>query len=157
MHDDIDKAIGIDWDKGNSEKNWYLHQVTNRESEKVFFNIPFVITPDTKHSQQHNSAAARRARHHNHQNYTAMRAAADACGVCWVADGRRAGMDAVAANSKGAMPTYDQPTAPACDVPLIIPLCGNSYDRRLRESLDRAYHPRVALGAAPLLPDPRCG
>ncbi len=42
---------GFDWDEGNSDKNWYLHQVTNAECEEIFFNVPLIIAPDTKHSQ----------------------------------------------------------------------------------------------------------
>jgi len=52
MRDDIYKATGFDWDEGNIDKNWALHQVTNRECEETFFNVPFIIAPDTKHSQQ---------------------------------------------------------------------------------------------------------
>ncbi len=52
----INEAIyncnGFDWDDGNSEKNWFLHQVTDGECEQVFFNIPLIVAPDIKHSQQ---------------------------------------------------------------------------------------------------------
>ena len=51
MRDDIYKATGFDWDEGNIDKNWYLHQVTDRECEEVFFNLPLVVTTDAKHSQ----------------------------------------------------------------------------------------------------------
>jgi uncharacterized DUF497 family protein len=43
---------GFEWDEGNLDKNWYLHQVTDGECEQVFFNLPLIIAPDTKHSQQ---------------------------------------------------------------------------------------------------------
>ncbi len=51
----INEAIyncdGFDWDDGNSEKNWILHQVTDGECEQVFFNLPLIAASDTKHSQ----------------------------------------------------------------------------------------------------------
>jgi uncharacterized DUF497 family protein len=43
---------GFEWDEGNSDKNWDLHQVTDGECEQVFFNLPLIIASDTKHSQQ---------------------------------------------------------------------------------------------------------
>jgi uncharacterized DUF497 family protein len=43
---------GFEWDEGNSDKNWYLHQVTDGECEQIFFNLPLIVAPDTKHSQQ---------------------------------------------------------------------------------------------------------
>ena len=42
---------GFQWDKGNAEKNWILHQVTRNECEQVFFNEPLIIADDIKHSQ----------------------------------------------------------------------------------------------------------
>jgi hypothetical protein len=41
---------GFQWDEGNSDKNWYLHQVTNGECEEVFFNLPLILALDPKHS-----------------------------------------------------------------------------------------------------------
>ncbi|MFC1975467.1 BrnT family toxin [Chloroflexota bacterium] len=43
---------GFEWDEGNSDKNWYLHQVTAGECEQVFFNLPLIVASDTKYSQQ---------------------------------------------------------------------------------------------------------
>ncbi len=40
----------FEWDEGNSEKNWILHQVTRQESEQVFFNRPLVVDDDVLHS-----------------------------------------------------------------------------------------------------------
>ena len=40
---------GFDWNEGNREKN-KKHGVENVEIEELFFNPPFVILPDTKHS-----------------------------------------------------------------------------------------------------------
>lgn len=46
----ISDCEGFQWDEGNSDKNWYLHQVTNSECEEVFFNVPLIIAFDPKHS-----------------------------------------------------------------------------------------------------------
>ncbi len=40
----------FEWDEGNSEKNWILHQVTRQETEQVFFNRPLVVDDDVLHS-----------------------------------------------------------------------------------------------------------
>jgi uncharacterized DUF497 family protein len=45
-----DKCVGFQWDKGNSEKNWKKHKVTQNECEQVFFNIPLIIQDDADHS-----------------------------------------------------------------------------------------------------------
>ena len=47
---DSDKIEGFDWDKGNVSKNWNSHKVSTGESEEVFFNEPFFIFSDEKHS-----------------------------------------------------------------------------------------------------------
>ncbi len=41
---------GFDWDEGNSDKNLISHQVSDSESEEVFFNRPLIIADDKKHS-----------------------------------------------------------------------------------------------------------
>ena len=41
---------GFHWDKGNIEKNWIKHKVGAGECEEVFFNIPFIVEHDIKHS-----------------------------------------------------------------------------------------------------------
>ncbi len=46
----IANCQGFQWDEGNSDKNWYLHQVTNSECEEVFFNLPLLLALDPKHS-----------------------------------------------------------------------------------------------------------
>jgi len=51
MKDIISTCEGFEWDEGNSDKNWYLHQVTDSECEEVFFNLPLLVAPDIKHSQ----------------------------------------------------------------------------------------------------------
>jgi len=42
---------GFEWDKGNSDKSWIRHHVTQGECEQVFFNEPIVVSSDIKHSQ----------------------------------------------------------------------------------------------------------
>ena len=51
MKDIISTCEGFEWDEGNSDKNWSLHQVTDSECEEVFFNLPLLVAPDIKHSQ----------------------------------------------------------------------------------------------------------
>lgn len=43
---------GFDWDEGNREKNLDKHGVSLKECEEVFFNTPFKIAEDPKHSQK---------------------------------------------------------------------------------------------------------
>ena len=42
----------FDWNKGNLDKNWKKHNVSNSECEEVFFNEPLLISEDEKHSQK---------------------------------------------------------------------------------------------------------
>ena len=52
MHlEHLSEGTGFEWDQGNSEKNWFKHRVTRSECEQVFFNRPFVVAEDQKHSQ----------------------------------------------------------------------------------------------------------
>jgi uncharacterized DUF497 family protein len=46
----LSASSGFEWDEGNSEKNWARHRVTRSECEQVFFNLPFVLADDRKHS-----------------------------------------------------------------------------------------------------------
>ena len=46
----IISSEGFDWDHGNINKNWVKHAVTDSECEQVFFNQPFIVLPDLKHS-----------------------------------------------------------------------------------------------------------
>lgn len=41
---------GFEWDDGNSNKNWYLHNVSDSECEEVFFNQPLIVLLDASHS-----------------------------------------------------------------------------------------------------------
>jgi uncharacterized DUF497 family protein len=47
---DFLKLAEFEWDEGNIDKNWRKHEVTNKESEQVFFNQPLLINIDKKHS-----------------------------------------------------------------------------------------------------------
>ncbi len=47
----VENCEGFEWDDGNSNKNWHLHQVTDGECEDVFFNLPIVIASDKSHSK----------------------------------------------------------------------------------------------------------
>lgn len=42
---------GFQWDAGNSEKNWLAHDVSQAETEQVFFTRPVLVLPDVHHSQ----------------------------------------------------------------------------------------------------------
>ena len=52
MKEIISNCKGFEWDEGNSNKNWYLHRVTDGECEDVFFNLPLVVAADAKHSNR---------------------------------------------------------------------------------------------------------
>ena len=52
MRQTIYNCQGFDWDDGNSDKNWLLHEVTDGECEEVLFNVPLLVLPDAKHSQR---------------------------------------------------------------------------------------------------------
>lgn len=43
---------GFEWDEGNSEKSRIRHNVMQGECEQVFFNEPFLVFSDVKHSMQ---------------------------------------------------------------------------------------------------------
>lgn len=42
----------FEWDSGNRDKNWQKHKVTFQECEETFFNTPFIVKTDSKHSQK---------------------------------------------------------------------------------------------------------
>lgn len=46
----LKKPIEFIWDKGNFDKNWLKHKVTNRESEEIFFDSNKKIAEDRFHS-----------------------------------------------------------------------------------------------------------
>jgi uncharacterized protein len=56
--DELEHCTGFEWDEGNLDKNWLLHQVSTAESEEAFFNRPFIVAPDVKHSRREHRLAA---------------------------------------------------------------------------------------------------
>ena len=46
----LSECTGFEWDEGNADKNWLLHQVRRNECEQVFFNQPLVVSDDERHS-----------------------------------------------------------------------------------------------------------
>lgn len=44
-------ATSFESDNGNRHKNVIKHNVTQEEYEECFFNVPFVVENDTRHSQ----------------------------------------------------------------------------------------------------------
>lgn len=56
--EELEQCTGFDWAGGNLDKNWLLHQVSTAEAEETFFNRPFIVAPDAKHSRQEQRFAA---------------------------------------------------------------------------------------------------
>jgi uncharacterized DUF497 family protein len=50
--DELSECTGFQWDAGNADKNWELHQVSQAECEQIFFNRAILVAPDDKHSQE---------------------------------------------------------------------------------------------------------
>ncbi len=48
----LNQCIGFEWDKGNIDKNWVKHFVSQSECEQSFFNSPLLIKDDILHSSQ---------------------------------------------------------------------------------------------------------
>ena len=46
----LENCEGFDWDDGNTDKNWYLHGVTDVECEEIFYNVPIIINFDERMS-----------------------------------------------------------------------------------------------------------
>ena len=46
----LPEPISFEWDKGNIDKNFKKHKVTNREAEEVFNNEKKLIIEDERHS-----------------------------------------------------------------------------------------------------------
>lgn len=42
--------LSFEWDQGNIEKSWKIHQITDKEAEEVFFSEPLKIFTDKAHS-----------------------------------------------------------------------------------------------------------
>jgi uncharacterized DUF497 family protein len=49
---DLEQIAGFEWDEGNSRKSAVKHDVSQAESESVFFNDPLIIIEDAKHSER---------------------------------------------------------------------------------------------------------
>ncbi|MHB8442864.1 MAG: BrnT family toxin [Patescibacteria group bacterium] len=47
---DISKFSAFDWDDGNVHKNKDKHNVIKKECEEVFFNKPYIVLYNQKHS-----------------------------------------------------------------------------------------------------------
>ncbi len=47
----LSKPTAFEWDKGNINKNFVKHKVTNRESEEIFDNEP-LVSEDIGHSKK---------------------------------------------------------------------------------------------------------
>src|SRR6266404_1274593 len=56
--EDLEGCTGFEWDEGNAEKNWILHQVSRAEVEAAFFNRPVLVGPDAGHSKRERRYAA---------------------------------------------------------------------------------------------------
>ena len=43
---------GLEWDAGNSEKNWHPHAVRQAEAEQALLNRPVLLALDVKHAAE---------------------------------------------------------------------------------------------------------
>lgn len=50
----LSEPVIFQWDKGNIDKNWVRHKVTNKECEEVFFDKNKKIAKDRFHSKKEN-------------------------------------------------------------------------------------------------------
>lgn len=48
----FDESVQFDWDLGNENKNWVKHQISNSESEEIFFDKDKIILKDVLHSEK---------------------------------------------------------------------------------------------------------
>lgn len=48
----LPKPVAFGWDKGNINKNFIKHSVTDKEVEEVFGNKPLKIFKDIKHAEK---------------------------------------------------------------------------------------------------------
>lgn len=46
----LPEPVAFEWDKGNVDKNFIRHGVTNKEVEEVFNNEPPLLSEDVRHS-----------------------------------------------------------------------------------------------------------
>ena len=54
----FEQFSGFQWDRGNIDKNLIKHNVENWECEQMFFNRPFLVLDDSKHSSSEKRWAA---------------------------------------------------------------------------------------------------
>lgn len=54
----LPKPIAFEWDKGNQDKSYTKHNVTNQECEEIFFSKGKKLFEDELHSQQENRYVA---------------------------------------------------------------------------------------------------
>lgn len=50
LDDVIPDLEGFEWDSGNSDKNWFRHEVRQAEAEQTLLNSPLVVATDIRHS-----------------------------------------------------------------------------------------------------------
>lgn len=65
----LPSPIAFEWDKGNFDKNLVKHEVTNKETEEVFFDRYIKIFEDIKHSQKEKRFTALGATDKNRKLY----------------------------------------------------------------------------------------
>jgi uncharacterized protein len=49
---DWTRVSGFDWDEGNARKSSDKHDVAKSEAEQIFFNVPLLVMPDMRHSDE---------------------------------------------------------------------------------------------------------
>lgn len=49
--EELPECVGFQWDEGNAGKNLRKHDVSDGESEEIFFNDPLVVGEDDVHSK----------------------------------------------------------------------------------------------------------
>ncbi|MBI2049549.1 BrnT family toxin [Candidatus Roizmanbacteria bacterium] len=54
----LPKPLSFQWDKGNIDKNFKKHNLTNKETEEIFCNKYLKTFKDVKHSQKENRFVA---------------------------------------------------------------------------------------------------
>ena len=47
----LEQIKSFDWDDGNINKNYILHDVSHFEAEEIFFNFPILIQYDLRNSE----------------------------------------------------------------------------------------------------------
>jgi uncharacterized DUF497 family protein len=48
----LPSVLSFEWDKGNEQKNWIKHKVTEEEAEEPFFTDDYLILEDESHSSK---------------------------------------------------------------------------------------------------------